>query len=118
MPASRPVVAYIQRMTTQILTRSDVQSRLAEVQTEIFLLGVKRLALFGSVQRNEARSDSDVDVLVEFLPGRKTFDQLLALGELLEGMLGHRVELVTVESLSPYLRPYIIAEAQDVLRAA
>jgi predicted nucleotidyltransferase len=56
--------------------------------------------------------------LVEFVPGRKTFDQLLALGELLEGMLGHRVELVTVESLSPYLRPYILAEAQDVLRAA
>jgi len=105
-------------MTAQILTRSVVQARLAEAQAEIFQLGVQSLALFGSVQRNEARSDSDVDVLVEFVPGRKTFDQLLALGELLEGMLGHRVELVTVESLSPYLRPYILAEAQDVLRAA
>lgn len=90
----------------------------AAAQSEIFQLGMQRLALLGSVQRNEARSDSDVDVLVEFLPGQKTFDHLLALGELLEGTLGHRVEMVTVESLSPYLRPYILAEAQDVLRAA
>jgi hypothetical protein len=105
-------------MAAQPLTRLDVQTRLTESKEEIFRLGVQRLALFGSVQRNEARSDSDVDVLVEFLPGQKTFDRLLALGELLEGTLGHRVELVTVESLSPYLRPYILAEAQDVLRAA
>jgi len=81
-------------------------------------LGVQRSALFGSVQRNEARSDSDVDVLVEFAPGQKIFDHLLSLGELLKGALGHRVELVTVDSLSPYLRPYILAEAQDVLLAA
>ena len=57
-------------------------------------------------------------MLVEFLPGHKTFDHLLALGELIEGTLGPRVEMVTVESLSPYLRPYILAEAQDVLQAA
>jgi predicted nucleotidyltransferase len=44
-----------------------------------------------------------VDVLVEFAPGQKTFDHLLALGELLEDTLGHRLELVTAESLSPYL---------------
>ncbi len=100
------------------LTRRDVQTRLAATQAEIFRLGVQRLALFGSVQRNEARSDSDVDVLVEFAPGQKTFDHLLALGDLLEGTLGQRVELVTAESLSPYLRPFILAEAQDVLRAA
>ncbi len=49
---------------------------------------------------------------------RRPFDNLLALGELLEAALGKRVELVTAESLSPYLRPYILAEAQDVLRAA
>ena len=85
---------------------------------DILRLGVHRLALFGSVQRNEARADSDVDVLVEFEPGQKTFDHLLALGDLLEHTLQHGVELVTAESLSPYLRPYILAEAQDVVRAA
>jgi hypothetical protein len=105
-------------MTPSILTRADVETRVMAARPEILRLGVQRLALFGSVQRNEARGDSDVDVLVEFAPGQKTFDHLLALGELLEGALGHRVELVTAESLSPYLRPYILAEAQDVLHAA
>ena len=70
-------------MTPRILTRTDVEACVVATQSEIFRLGVQRLALFGSVQRNEARSDSDVDVLVEFLPGQKTFDHLLALGELL-----------------------------------
>ena len=105
-------------MTPDVLTRAEVESRLANTQAAIFGLGVRRLALFGSVQRNEARGDSDVDVLVEFEPGQKTFDHLLALGDLLETALRHPVELVTAESLSPYLRPDILAEAQDVLRAA
>ena len=105
-------------MTPTVLTRADVETRLASTRAEILQLGVRRLALFGSVQRNEARVDSDVDVLVEFEPGQKTFDHLLALGDLLEDTLQHPVELVTAESLSPYLRPYILAEAQDVVRAA
>jgi predicted nucleotidyltransferase len=102
-------------MTIPILTRTDVEAHVTAARNDILQLGVQRLALFGSVQRNEARGDSDVDILVEFVPGQKTFDHLLALAELLEGMLGHRVELVTAESLSPYLRPYILNEAQDVL---
>ena len=85
---------------------------------EITSLGVRRLALFGSVVRNEARPDSDVDVLVEFDPARKTFDNFLALSELLERLLDHRVELVTTEALSPYIGPHILSEAEDVVRAA
>jgi predicted nucleotidyltransferase len=79
---------------------------------------VRRLALFGSVQRDTARADSDVDVLVEFLPGLKTYDRFVALAELLERVLSRSVELVTAESLSPFLKPYILAEARDVVRAA
>jgi predicted nucleotidyltransferase len=105
-------------MTTPILTRTDVEAHVTAARNDILQLGVQRLALFGSVQRNEARGDSDVDILVEFVPGQKTFDHLIALAELLEGKLGHRVELVTAESLSPYLRPYILNEAQDILCTA
>ncbi len=81
-------------------------------------MGVTRLALFGSVMRDTARPDSDVDILVEFLPGAKTYVRFFALAELLEARLGHPVELVTTEALSPFLGPRILAEAQDVLRAA
>jgi hypothetical protein len=55
---------------------------------------------------------------VEFQPDRKTFDAFLALAELLEKVLQRRVDLVTTEALSPYIGPYILAEAVDVVRAA
>lgn len=102
------------------LTRDEAIRRLQTVEFEIRRLGVRRLALFGSVLRSEARpdSDSDVDVLVEFVPAEKTFDRFMALADLLEATLEHRVEVVTTESLSPFIGPHILAEATDVLRAA
>jgi len=105
-------------MIAHALSRVDVEACLVDAQTEILGLGVRRLALFGSVQRNAARADSDVDVLVEFQPGQKTYDHFFALGDLLERVLNRSVELVTPESLSPFLKPYILAEAKDVVRAA
>ena len=105
-------------MDTTPLTRNETEARLTAVAPAIRALGVIRLALFGSVLRNEARPESDVDLLVEFAPGQKTFDHFEALADLLERELGRAVELVTLEALSPYLGPRILAEAEDVLRAA
>jgi predicted nucleotidyltransferase len=92
--------------------------RLRSAAGDIRSLGVRRFALFGAVVRDEARADSDVDILVEFDPRRKTFDTFLMLADLLESLLDHPVELVTTEALSPYIAPHILAEAEDVLRAA
>ena len=105
-------------MPTPTLTREQVLARIGECEAELRELGVARLALFGSVLRNQATSESDVDLLVEFAPGQKTFDRFLALCDLLEARLGCRVELVTKEGLSPFIGPRILAEALDVLRAA
>jgi uncharacterized protein len=105
-------------MTASHLTREEAVRRLVASEREIRALGVRRLALFGSVLRGEARPDSDIDLLVQFSPGAKTFDRFLALCDLLEERLGRRVELVTTEALSPFIGPRILAEAQDVLRAA
>ncbi|MGZ8381055.1 MAG: nucleotidyltransferase family protein [Nitrospira sp.] len=105
-------------MSNTSLTRDEAIQRLQTVESEIRRLGVRRLALFGSVLRNEARPDSDVDVLVEFTPTAKTFDHFMALADLLEDTLERRVEVVTTESLSPFIGPHILAEATDVLRAA
>jgi predicted nucleotidyltransferase len=105
-------------MTSSPLTREEAIRLLRAAEPEIRSLGIARLALFGSVLRNEARVDSDVDVLVEFVPGQKSFDHLLALSELLEERLGRQVEVITTEALSPFLGPRILAEALDVLRAA
>jgi len=105
-------------MGTEPLTRDQVVERLHACESSIRALGVERLALFGSVLHGQARPDSDVDLLVQFSPGAKTFDRFLRLYDLLEERLGHRVELVTTEALSPFIGPRILADAQDVLRAA
>ena len=105
-------------MDPQILSRDEAIRRLRSAESEIRLCGVERLALFGSVVRDEARADSDVDVLVEFAPGAKSYENLLALSDLLEERLERPVEVVTTEALSPFLGPRILAEALDVLRAA
>jgi predicted nucleotidyltransferase len=71
---------------------------------------VKALALFGSVARDEARAESDVDLLVEF-EGRATFDRYMDLKFFLEECLGCRVDLVTRDALKPRLRPQVEKEA-------
>ena len=105
-------------MTSPVLNRDQAVERLAGCQDEVRALGVARLALFGSVLRGEAKADSDIDLLVQFAPGAKSYRRFFALSELLESRLGRRVELVTIEALSPVIGPHILAEAQDVLRAA
>ena len=105
-------------MTASALTSTQAFQRLKGAENEIRALGVTRLALFGSVLHDSARIDSDVDLLVQFAPGAKSYDRFLQLSELLERTLGHPVELVTTEALSPFIGPRILAEAKDVLRAA
>ena len=105
-------------MTLAVATREQAIERLAACADEVRALGVARLALFGSVLRGQATTGSDVDLLVTFAPGAKSYARFLALSELLEARLGRRVELVTPEALSPFIGPRILAEAKDVLRAA
>jgi len=68
--------------------------------TELLALGARRIGVFGSFARGEARSDSDVDVYVEFDDAKRTYDNFFALHELLENLLGRRVDLVTDKSLT------------------
>ena len=111
-----PSRQYIEGMVLPASTLDDLVRRITAVEAEIRSLGVRRLAVFGSVARGTATPESDADVLVQFATGAKTFDRFMALSELLEDRLGRPVELVTTEALSPYLGPRILAEARDVLR--
>jgi predicted nucleotidyltransferase len=100
------------------LSLEQATELLSASEPEIRALGVARLALFGSVLRGDARPDSDVDLLVEFAPGAKSFGRFLELAEFLEGRLGRHVDLVTTEALSPFIGPRVLEEARDVVRAA
>jgi uncharacterized protein len=82
--------------------------------SQIRSLGVNRLGLFGSFVHDNQKPESDVDLLVDFDPRKKTFDNFFELSVLLEQILGRRIELVTRQSLSPILGPYILNEVEDV----
>ena len=100
------------------LTLKQTVTSIKALEPQLRACGVARLRLFGSVLRDQAGPESDVDLLIEFRPGAKTYRHFFDVAEMLEAKLGRRVELVTPESLSPFIGPRILAEAQDVLRAA
>jgi hypothetical protein len=95
-------------------TKKDVISAIQENCSKIKGFGVKKLGLFGSFVREQQRANSDIDLLVEFQPEQKTFDNFIQLSFFLEEVLKQPVELVTTDSLSPYLGPHIIDEVEDV----
>ena len=80
---------------------------------QLLALGVASLILFGSVARNQAGPNSDVDLLVEF-QGKPSFDRYMDLKFFLEDTLGQPVDLVTKDALKPRLLPYIKKDAIDV----
>lgn len=92
------------------MRRDEVIRRLTDHRHEFVRFGVKSLALFGSVARDQAQPTSDVDLLVEF-ESQATFDQYMDLKFYLEQLLGCRVDLVTRKALKPRLLPYVEEEA-------
>lgn len=105
-------------MATPVQSRQEVLTALQAETERLRGLGVRRLGLFGSFAREAATADSDVDLLVEFEAGQKTFDHFMELAFFLEDLLQRRVELLTPESLSPYIGPRILAAVQYVPVAA
>ena len=75
--------------------------------------GARNVRVFGSVARGEATAQSDIDLLVEFEPGRSVLDQV-ALIEDLEALLGRKVDVVTEQALYWLLRRRILREARPL----
>lgn len=88
------------------MRRDEVLALLRAHQEEIDGFGVRSLALFGSVARDEAGPESDVDVLVEF-EEPLTFARYMDLKFYLEDLFGTRVDLVDAQALKPRIRPYV-----------
>ena len=90
-----------------------IRRAVTEHKVELEKLGVASLAVFGSVARDEAGPESDVDILVEFR-GAATLARFMDLKSLLESTLGRRVDLVTQKALRDRLRPGIEKDAVRV----
>lgn len=80
--------------------------------------GIRRLALFGSVLRDDFRPDSDIDVLVEFQPGVRVGLAFVRIQDELSAILGRKVDLNTPGSLSKYFRDKVLQEAETFYVAA
>ncbi len=92
--------------------REEIFQLLREQRGEIRNYGVRRLRLFGSCARDEARETSDLDFIVDF--EKKSFDAYMGLKEFLENLFGCPVDLVLSNAIKPRLRPLILKDAIDV----
>ena len=96
------------------MRRDEVLAILAEHRDEIRARGVVSLSVFGSVARDEAGPESDVDIIVEIDQRPFLFD-LVNLQQYLEGILEQHVDLVTSESIKERIRDRVLKES---IRAA
>jgi uncharacterized protein len=96
--------------TKMDLDRTQVLQAVAEQHDRLRARGVRRLGLFGSAARGQVRPGADLDFVVEFEPGRKTFDNYMDLKDFLEQLFGRRVDLVIAEVIKPRLRDRILSE--------
>jgi len=93
-------------------TKKEVFKAINDHSAELKGLGVRKLGLFGSFVRGEQTPEGDIDLLIQFEPEKKNFDNFMDLSFLLEDLLQRRVEIVTTEALSPYFRTNILSEVE------
>lgn len=105
-------------MQPPVQNREEVFALLRQHHAEIEAFGVASIGLFGSFVRAEQKDTSDVDILVQFKPGKKTYKNFIRLAYFLEDLFHRKTEVVTVESLSPFLKPHILKEVEYVSVAA
>jgi len=92
-------------MNKKVIIKS-IQDNLGEIKG----YGIKRIGIFGSFVRSAQDAKSDIDVLAEFYPNQKTFDNYMELKFFLERILHRKVDLVIKEAVKPRIKPYILNE--------
>jgi predicted nucleotidyltransferase len=98
--------------TIMVQTKEQIFALMQRYEPQLKRFGVKRCGLFGSFLRGQPSADSDVDLLVEFEPEQKTFDNFMHLAFFLEETLDRKVDLLTPESLSRHIGPKILREVE------
>ena len=92
-------------------SKNVILSVIRKCKPQLASFGVSRIGLFGSYVRNEQQPQSDIDFLVDFEPEKETFDNFMNLYNYLEELfVNEKVEVVTVNGLSPYIGKYILKE--------
>ena len=95
-----------------IMSASEIFKIIRQNKEKLSQLGVRQIGLFGSQARGDASPNSDLDFLVEFVKGRKNYDNYIELCFFLEDLFNTEIDLLTPESLSPHLKAQILREVQ------
>ena len=95
-----------------MLTPETIMRNLDKNIDKIKRYGVKKIGLFGSYARDEQKTGSDIDILVEFEKGKKGFDNYMDLKFFLEDLFSYKVDLVIVDALKPDLKPFILGSVR------
>ena len=94
--------------------KSEIINFLKSNKDLIHSYGVKKLGLFGSFVRNSQNEKSDIDLLVEFDSTKLNYNNYINLTFFLEDNLNRKIDLITLDGLSPYIGPYILKEVEYV----
>lgn len=101
----------------KVVDKKDIINRIESLRAELRKLGVARLYLFGSFAANLQSDESDVDLLIDFEKGGKSYANFYKAHQVLENTLDRKVELLTRQSLKPFMREKILHGAKNVFIA-
>lgn len=91
--------------------RDYILSVIKAHKAELSNLGIRDIGLFGSCSRDEQNKKSDIDILIDFESDKETFDNYMAIYDLIEKLFkNRRIDIVTKNGLSPYIGPKILNE--------
>jgi predicted nucleotidyltransferase len=98
-----------------MLTKKDIEDEISSNWLLIRKHGISKIGLFGSYSRQAQKKGSDIDILIDFQEDKETFDNFMAVCDILDNIFrGYKVEVVTIGSLSPYIGPHILNDVEYV----
>lgn len=96
-------------------TKENIIATLKSYKPELSKFGVQNIGLFGSYLRNEQSDKSDIDLLIDFEPGKENFDNYMAVYDIFESIFkDEKVEVVTKNGLSKHIGPKILNDVMYV----
>ncbi|MBS3817324.1 MAG: nucleotidyltransferase family protein [Candidatus Thermoplasmatota archaeon] len=98
------------------LTEDKIIEEIENRSEKINKFGVKEIGLFGSYRKREYQEESDIDILVQFKEGEKTFDNYMGLKFFLEDLFDKEVDLVIKEALKDHLKDEILRSTNYAAR--
>jgi len=96
------------------IEKNQIILQIRTLLPELLKLGIKKIGIFGSVMRGDTTRESDVDILIEFQPGKKNYQNLIKAKDILEAELKRKVDLVQIDGLSKFIGPKILQEVEYI----